>query len=174
MARKQNEAEDAYDRRIREAKERLRESRSRNELATTNQSETPPPPVKEPWVPSPLPGWAKPLAPKPDKPISAEPLREEQMIHINLKQRVTIFVGLLLEAAMLLFPPWKVPEWASAYHLFSSPPTWTDYFNGNIPYQVAGKIDIQRLEFQCLIVAIIVIGLVVLLGGRKSKAATQE
>ena len=172
------------------ALERLRKvAESRGQKLPENiprQPEPPPappvtPPVaKEPWVRSPLPPWMRPLSPRPDKPISASPSGEGQMPRINFKQRVTIFVGLLLEAAMLLFPPWHVPDWANTYRLFSSPPRWTVYAtwsNGYKvfdTYQTTGTIDIQRLKFQCLIVAIVVIGFVVLLGGKKSKSVTRE
>lgn len=94
---------------------------------------------------------------------------------MNTNQRIGIFAGLLIEAAMLIYPPWKVPGWSDdAYRfLFSTPPSWTppavwsygSRISGGV--ELVGRIDIQRLEFQCLIVAIIVIGFVVLLGGKK-------
>jgi len=92
-----------------------------------------------------------------------------------MKQRVAIFAGLLVEAAMLLYPPWKVPGWSDdTYRFFSSPPRWTmpdAWYGGSKLYghEVVGRIDTQRLGLQCLIVAAIVMGLVVLLGARKSK-----
>ena len=93
---------------------------------------------------------------------------------MNVRQRVAIFVGLFIEAGMLLYPPWKVPDWATPYHLFSSPPKWTvpaawseSGYKLLDAYQAVGVIDWQRLKIQCLIVGIVATGLVVLLGGKK-------
>jgi hypothetical protein len=73
---------------------------------------------------------------------------------VNLRQRIAAFIGLLAEAAMLLFPPWKDSAWGrDVYALLFSPYGY--------------KINVERLEFQCAIGAILTIAVIVLLGAKK-------
>jgi len=85
---------------------------------------------------------------------------------VNFTQRIVVFIGLLVEAAMLLYPPWKAGGTDDTYRsIFSPAVQWTN----NYSYVFTGSLDKQRLVFQCLIVAIVVVGFVVLLGSKKSK-----
>jgi hypothetical protein len=87
---------------------------------------------------------------------------------MNLRQRIALFVGLLIEAVMLLYPPWKCSGWPDdPYRSILSP---TPLGNGDWYSRWSlCTLDEQRLGFQCLIVAVAVIGLVVILGAKKSK-----
>jgi hypothetical protein len=83
---------------------------------------------------------------------------------VNLRQRIAAFTGLLVEAGMLLYPPWIMPNWRDdTYRFVFSPPQYL----GAHDIIRNGVIDTQRLAFQCAIVAILTIAVVVLLGARK-------
>lgn len=80
---------------------------------------------------------------------------------MNIRQRRIVFVGLMIEALMITFPPYR---WQGGikYHPFFNPPISFPF-----GYPIAAKINITVLIFQCLIVAIIFIGIAVLLGSKK-------
>jgi hypothetical protein len=88
---------------------------------------------------------------------------------MNSNQRVVIFVGLLIEASMLLLPPWKGGY--GGYHpFFTTPPNKYITYSSEGGFWSFAYIDLKRLGFQCAIVAILTIGTFVLFGDKKNKS----
>jgi hypothetical protein len=68
---------------------------------------------------------------------------------------------------MLLYPPWIMPRWRDdTYRFIFSPPQYI----GSYDIIRNGVIDLQRLAFQCAIVAILAVAIIVLLGNRRSQS----
>jgi hypothetical protein len=93
---------------------------------------------------------------------------------MNLRQRIVAFVGLLVIAGMLLYPPWIMPGWRDdTYRFIFSPPQeiaprYADiHVVGDYNVFRHGELDTQRLGVQCVIVAIITGAMILLLGTRK-------
>jgi hypothetical protein len=93
---------------------------------------------------------------------------------MNRRQRIAIFIGALVIALMLIFPPTK--GWGgNSYGLFFRHSTYIAELdtrakniygsNGWVTWQ----IDQQRLVFQILIVAVLTGGVIVLLGGKRNQ-----
>jgi hypothetical protein len=93
---------------------------------------------------------------------------------MNQRQRITIFVGSLIIAAMLLFPP------MIGYHpgygfVFNRRSTYIEEYDqvkrtGNFNAAtgwVSWRINQERLIFQILIVSVLTGGTFVLLGGKR-------
>ena len=77
---------------------------------------------------------------------------------MNSRRRRAIFIGLLLVAAMLLYPPWRSGQRSIGYHLFFR----------QAPAGVNNAyLDWSRLGLQCLIVGVLVAAVIALLNGKK-------
>ncbi len=75
---------------------------------------------------------------------------------MNLGQRIAACIGLLVEAVMLVFPPWYNYYTGTVYRFILAPSRMF-------------ALDAQRLIFQSAIVAILTIAIIVLLGTKKSR-----
>jgi len=128
MARKQNETEDAYDRRIREAKERLAESRSRNVSATP----APPEPIEIP-VPK-----------EPDEPMTTSAAPQKKSL---AAWRLVLIVAALVVVAMALFPPWcrYSPCSAAGYAFILRPPAGARMDTARLTIQILAAVVVAAL-----------------------------
>jgi hypothetical protein len=91
---------------------------------------------------------------------------------MNLRQRIVVFIGAVIIAAMLAFPPMQ--GWYTGYASFFSPRStyraelvkWESdnvYDNGWRYWH----IDQERLKYQLVIAAVLTLGVTVLLGTRR-------
>jgi hypothetical protein len=86
---------------------------------------------------------------------------------MNIRQRIALSFGLLLEAGIVLYPPWFAKE---KYGLiFSPPPTYAPRGNWDGPPAVSSMIDFRLLTIQCLVVALITLAVVVMLGSSREQ-----
>lgn len=95
---------------------------------------------------------------------------------MNHRQRIVAFVGLLVIAGMLLYPPFEKSGWP--YRLVFFPPSWVGSMYpeslsiaGNYAVTHYFSINTQLLGFQCVIVALITIAMLLLLGTRKPRGS---
>src|SRR5260221_14715718 len=96
---------------------------------------------------------------------------------MNSRQRSVLIAGAALVALMLLFPPWDYFDPDSSaksragYHFFLTPPspkTATFSYKVRFPDIVRVRLDDLRLLIQLLITIPTTIGLVLLLGSKRS------
>jgi len=91
---------------------------------------------------------------------------------MNRRQRITIFVGTLIIAPMLLFPP--MSGWRKGYgFIFNKRSTYVAEYDMHsdapAPFNgwVSWRVNRERLIFQLLIVAVLTGGIAVVLGGKR-------
>lgn len=116
-------------------------------------------PTPEPWVRSPLPPWARPLAPKPDKSSNAVQGgggiaavmegKNTMQEKLPIASRLVLIVGALAIIAMTLFPPWRYLSGLPAGYAFIARPPGV--YHGPIFAPVA-RIDTSRLGIQLVAV----------------------
>jgi len=76
---------------------------------------------------------------------------------MNIRQRVAVFVGLILEACLLMYPPWII-EREMDLPAKGHAAIW----------RVSDAIDIPRLVIEALVIALVVGAITVLLGVKRT------
>ena len=92
---------------------------------------------------------------------------------MNRRQRITIFIGSLIIAAMLLFPP--MSGWRKGYgFIFNKRSTYVAEYDVHSPTApaplngwVSWYVNRERLVLQVLIVVVLTGGIAVMLGGKR-------